>query len=114
MPFQRSQSSRDSQLSEPRNARTTSSSGRYFIVSIGTANYAVVTPREVYQRAIVAGVIAVAVAHNHPSSSPLPSDEDHKVNKRLFECGVLLGIKFLDHVVVTDYEHDSFSENGVP
>ena len=71
-------------------------------------------PREVCHRAIVAGVIAIPVAHNHPFGSPLPSDEDHKVNKRLFESGVLLGIKFLDHVVVTDYEHDSFSENGVP
>ena len=85
----------------------------YSIVSIGTANYAVVTPREVYQRAIVAGAIAIAVAHNHPSGSPLPSDEDHKVTKRLFESGVLLGIKLLDHVVVTDNEHYSFSENGV-
>lgn len=85
----------------------------YSIVSIGTANYAVVTPREVYQRAIVAGSIAIAVAHNHPSGSPVPSDEDHRVTKRLFESGVLLGIKLLDHVVVTDHEHYSFSENGV-
>ena len=85
----------------------------YSIVSIGTANYAVVTPREVYQRAIVAGAIAIAVAHNHPSGSPVPSDEDHKVTKRLFESGVMLGIKLLDHVVVTDNEHYSFSENGV-
>lgn len=67
-------------------------------------------PRKVCQRAIVA--IAIAVARKHRSGSPLPGDEDHKVNKRLFESGVLLGIKFLDHVVVTDYEHDSFSENG--
>jgi DNA repair protein RadC len=85
----------------------------YSVVSIGTANSAPVTPREVYQRAIVAGAIAIAVAHNHPSGSPLPSDEDHKVTKRLFESGVLLGIKLLDHVVVTDNEHYSFSENGV-
>ena len=85
----------------------------YSIVSIGIANSAPVTPREVYQRAIVAGAISIVVAHNHPSGSTLPSDEDHKVTKRLFESGVLLGIKLLDHVVVTDNEHYSFSENGV-
>ena len=85
----------------------------YSIVSIGIANSAPVTPREVYQRAIVAGAIAIVVAHNHPSGSTLPSDEDHKVTKRLFESGVLLGIKLLDHVVVTDSEHYSFSENGI-
>lgn len=85
----------------------------YSIVSIGTANYAFVTPREVYQRAIVAGAIAIVIAHNHPSGSRLPSEDEHKVTKRLFESGVLLGIKLLDHVVVTDNEHYSFSENGV-
>ena len=85
----------------------------YSIVSIGTANYAFVTPREVYQRAIVAGAIAIVIAHNNPSGSRLPSEDDHKVTKRLFESGVLLGIKLLDHVVVTDHEHYSFSENGV-
>lgn len=85
----------------------------YSVVSIGIANSAPVTPREVYQRAIVAGAISIVVAHNHPSGSTLPSDEDHKVTKRLFESGVLLGIKLLDHVVVTDKEHYSFSENGV-
>ena len=85
----------------------------YSIVSIGTANYAFVTPREVYQRAIVAGAIAIVIAHNHPSGSRLPSEDDHKVTKRLFESGVLLGIKLLDHVVVTDNEHYSFSDEGV-
>lgn len=85
----------------------------YSVVSIGTANSAPVTPREVYQRAIVAGAIAIVVAHNHPSGSKLPSDEDHKVTKRLFESGVLLGIKLLDHVIVTDNEYYSFSDEGV-
>lgn len=84
----------------------------YSIVSIGIANSAPVTPREVFQRAIVAGAISIVVAHNHPSGSTLPSDEDHKVTKRLFESGALLGIKLLDHVVVADNEHYSFSENG--
>ena len=85
----------------------------YSIVSIGTANYAVVTPREVYQRAIVAGAISIVISHNHPSGSTQPSDEDHKVTKRLHESGQLLGIKMLDHVIVTDTEYYSFSDAGI-
>ncbi len=85
----------------------------YSIVSIGSANYAVVTPREVFQRAIVSGAIAIVIAHNHPSGSIQPSNDDHKVTKRLFESGLILGIKLLDHVIVTDNEHYSFSDEGV-
>lgn len=84
----------------------------YSIVSIGTANSAFVTPREVFQRAIVAGAISIVVAHNHPSGSTQISDEDRKVTKRLFQSGELLGIRLLDHVVVTDRDYYSFSENG--
>ena len=85
----------------------------YSIVSIGTANYAVVTPREVYQRAIVAGSIAIAVAHNHPSGSTTPSSDDRAVTRRLRESGELLGIKILDHLIVTNSEYYSFSDEGI-
>ncbi len=84
----------------------------YSIVSIGTANHAPVSPREVFQRAVLTGAIAIVVAHNHPSGSRLPSEDDHKVTKRLFESGMLLGIKLLDHVIVTDNEHYSFNDEG--
>ena len=84
----------------------------YSIVSIGTANHAPVSPREVFQRAVLTGAIAIVVAHNHPSGSRLPSEDDHKVTKRLFESAMLLGIKLLDHVIVTDNEHYSFNDEG--
>ena len=74
----------------------------YSIISIGTANMAVVHPREVFQRAILAGAISIIIAHNHPSGVLTPSDEDHKVTKRLKDAGEILGIKLLDHLIVTD------------
>ena len=85
----------------------------YSIVSIGSANSAIATPREIFQRAIVAGAISIVISHNHPSGSTQPSDEDHKVTKRLHESGQLLGIKLLDHVIVTDTEYYSFSDSGI-
>jgi len=74
----------------------------YSIVSIGTANSAVVHPREVFQRAILAGAVSIIIAHNHPSGVLTPSPEDHKVTRRLKEAGEILGIKLLDHLIVTD------------
>jgi len=83
----------------------------YSIITIGTANQSLIHPREVFQRAILVGATAFAVAHNHPSGSTSPSKEDINVTKRLREAGLLLGIEMLDHVIVTDKTHVSFRED---
>ena len=59
-----------------------------------------------------AGALVIVVAHNHPSGSPHPSDDDRAVTKRLHESGNLLGIRLLDHVIVADVSHYSFKEEG--
>ena len=82
----------------------------YSIVSIGTANQAPVSPREVFQRAVLTGAISIVVAHNHPSESTVPSHEDRAVTTRLQEAGELLGIKVLDHVIVTNSAFLSMKE----
>lgn len=82
----------------------------YSIVSIGTANQAPVAPREVFQRAVLTGAISIVVAHNHPSESTVPSHEDRAVTTRLREAGELLGIKILDHVIVTNSAFLSMKE----
>lgn len=84
----------------------------YSVISVGTANYSVVHPREVFQVAILSGAVAIIVAHNHPSGSSLPSDADHEVTKKLKDAGEVLGIKVLDHVIIGDVSHHSFLENG--
>ena len=81
----------------------------YSIISIGTANMSVVHPREVFQRAILVGAISIIIAHNHPSGVLTPSDEDHKVTQRLRDAGEILGIKLLDHLIVTDLAHYSLN-----
>jgi len=79
----------------------------YSIVSIGTATMSVIHPREVFQRAILAGAVSMAVAHNHPSGNLTPIAEDHKVTRRLKEAGEILAIKLLDHLIITDLAHRS-------
>lgn len=79
----------------------------YSIISIGTANASMVHPREVFQRAILAGAVSIIIAHNHPSGVLTPSDEDHKVTQRVKDAGEILGIRLLDHLIVTDLHHQS-------
>ena len=82
----------------------------YSIVSIGSANYAPVAPREVFQRAVLTGAVAIVLAHNHPSGSTIPSSDDRAVTRRLREAGELLGIKILDHLIVTNLAFLSLKE----
>ena len=83
----------------------------YSIITIGIANQSLVHPREVFQRAILIGATAVVVAHNHPSGSLEPSQEDISVTNRLMEAGTLLGIQLLDHVIVSDFAFKSLRED---
>lgn len=70
------------------------------VVSIGSLNASLVSPREVYKAAILSNAAAIIVLHNHPSGNPQPSDQDDQVTKRLCKAGKILGIEVLDHIVV--------------
>lgn len=85
----------------------------YALISIGLANFAHVHPREIYQRALAVGAVALVLAHNHPSGQLEPSREDLELTRQLKEAGQLLGIALLDHVIVTDAGHASFKERGL-
>jgi DNA repair protein RadC len=70
------------------------------LVSLGVLNRALVHPREVFRLAILKGVAALIVAHNHPSGDCSPSVDDHAVTRQLVAAGQVVGIKVLDHVIV--------------
>ena len=83
------------------------------IVAIGIVNRSLVHAREVFRRAIIDNAAAIVVAHNHPSGSLEPSDEDHEVTRRLGEAGQLLGIPILDHLIISRNGFFSFLEHGL-
>ena len=78
------------------------------VISIGDLSSSIVHPREVYQFAIMMNAASIIIAHNHPSGDPEPSEEDIRVTERLRECGEILGIKCVDHIVIGDDAYRSF------
>lgn len=84
-----------------------------FVSTIGLVNRALVHPREVFAPAIEKRASAIALAHNHPSGSLMPSDEDKEVTRRISKAGMLLGIKVIDHVVFTEESYYSFLEHSL-
>jgi len=74
---------------------------REAVVGVGGIAHAPMEPREVFAPALrEPGVAAVLVAHNHPSGDPAPSPEDHAVTRRLASAAEMLGLEFVDHVIV--------------
>lgn len=83
------------------------------IISIGTIEQSLVHPREVFADAICDRAAGVIFVHNHPTGDEIPSDEDKTITKRLADAGKLLGIKVLDHMIITDKSYFSFKEKGL-
>jgi DNA repair protein RadC len=71
------------------------------VISIGTVNSNLIHPREVFHPAIEANAAAVVLAHNHPSGESAPSDQDIEITRQLIQAGKILGIRVLDHVIIT-------------
>ena len=76
-------------------------------ISIGTLNASLVHPREVFKPAIDHLACAIIVAHNHPSGGAEPSAADMELTNRLRECGRIMGIELLDHMIITEKEYFS-------
>ena len=70
-------------------------------------------PREVYADVISDRAAAVMFAHNHPSGDLKPSKNDLKMHEQLTEAGKILGIRILDHLIVTRRGYYSFQEAGL-
>lgn len=69
---------------------------------VGGLNASIVMPREVFKSAILNNSASIIVSHQHPSQDTTASREDIDVTKRLVECGKILGIEVLDHVIVNE------------
>ena len=82
-------------------------------VSIGSLNQSIVHPREVFKTALLSNAAAILLLHNHPSGDPNPSNEDRLITRRLIECGQLLGIHVLDHIIIGADGFISFVEDGL-
>jgi DNA repair protein RadC len=83
------------------------------ICSIGTLNQSLCHPREIFKSALIASCAAIVLIHNHPSGDTSPSSEDLAITRRLKEAGDIIGIKILDHLVVSTDEYTSFVERGL-
>ena len=83
------------------------------VVTIGLLDKSPVHPREVFADVIADRAASVIFAHNHPSGDLHPSENDLRIHEQLADAGNILGIRILDHVIVTRKSYFSFQESGL-
>ncbi len=78
----------------------------------GSIDGASVHPREVVRRCLAHNAAAVILAHNHPSGTAEPSQDDRTITLRLRDTLGLIDVRVLDHIVVGDGPPISLAERG--
>jgi DNA repair protein RadC len=84
------------------------------VVSRGTITASTVYPREVVKLALKHNAAALVVAHNHPSGTLEPSDQDRQLTRTLYLACTFMNIRLLDHIIVgRAAETFSFADHGI-
>ena len=81
-------------------------------ITEGTPTQATVYVRRVLEEALHESAAAVVLVHNHPSGNPEPSAGDDETTRDLLHACKLVGLVLLDHVIVGESEHYSYSDSG--
>lgn len=82
------------------------------VISMGSLNYNLVHPREVFKTPILLGAEKIICLHNHPSGTNEPSDEDLNLTKRLRKCGEIVGVELAYHVIVANNSWSAIHADG--
>ena len=83
------------------------------LLFIGTVNYSVIHPREVFKEAFNSSALSIILIHNHPTGNVVPSNLDIKTTKNLIEIGDIMGVKVIDHIIIGSNKYYSFYKNGL-
>src|SRR3989338_2139332 len=83
------------------------------VLGIGILDSSLIHPRELFREAIKESAKSVILVHNHPSGDANPSEDDINLTKNLIEASNLMGINFLDHVVIGKNCFYSFKDDRI-
>jgi DNA repair protein RadC len=73
---------------------------RTVVVSEGSLDRSLLPVRDILNAVLRHDGRAFAVAHNHPSGDPTPSDADRRATEDIAAAARIVGLRFLDHIVV--------------
>ncbi len=84
----------------------------YRVLFVGTINASNVYPREIFREALLHSCTDLMLVHNHPGNDPTPSQADLALTRKLQKAGRMMGVRILDHLIVTASRCLSLKERG--
>jgi len=81
----------------------------FHTVAKGGKNFIMISPSDIFCHLIRLGLPNFIICHNHPSGHLEPSEEDYNFNKKLNDGAKLLGLNFLDHIIIANNKDDFYS-----
>lgn len=84
-----------------------------FEISHGTVNSAVLSPREIYMKALLCGAANIVMVHNHPSGDVSPSQVDMNAMERIKSVGELLSLLLMDFIICGDISYFSAKKQSI-
>ncbi|MCW1953279.1 MAG: DNA repair protein RadC [Flavobacteriia bacterium] len=83
------------------------------VIGRGGFTATLVDIRLLLRKAIQLGAIGLIAAHNHPSGTLRPSEQDRKLTEKLKVAAASIDIKLLDHLIVGRGEYFSFADQDL-
>lgn len=84
-----------------------------FMTSMGGLTSTIIDVRAIFRKALDKSATSMILCHNHPSGNLLPSDADLAITRKIKDAGVIMDIKVLDHLIITQTCYYSFADNGI-
>ncbi|MGI2262097.1 RadC family protein [Candidatus Cardinium hertigii] len=82
-------------------------------LSSGGTSRTIVDAKFLFRLVLDHQAVSIILAHNHPSGNTTPSTADIALTNSLDKAGKLLDIAVLDHIIFTDRNYFSFSDEGL-
>ncbi len=79
-------------------------------IARGGSNSLYIEPKWIFYEALKFPANSLLIAHNHPSGSLHPSQEDIRVTEKIKSIGEILEIRLIDHIIVSKNGGFSFAE----
>lgn len=81
-------------------------------ISTGTVNTTMIYPRELMEQALQRKASSLVIVHNHPGGNLTPSSPDIEITRHIVQAGRILGIRLLDHLIITADTYYSLKDEG--
>ena len=86
---------------------------RFERVFRGTVDQTAAYPREIIELALRHHASGLILVHNHPGGDPSPSRQDRNLTETIGRLAAELGLRLLDHIIVTGQSYSSFRAQGL-